>query len=186
MTDRDRVQLLFGPYRPPLFKRGDVAFCHIRDYPVVVTGWSDAPISWPRCLPLDPPRQGRGLLIEDELARAILHESALAVAHWWGASVSTVWHWRKALGVTRKNNQGTYRLVLGAIGATLESRFGEGGPQRPRGRPAVWASWEVALLGALSDREVARRTGRSVEAVGKKRLAMGRPPVTARGRATRG
>jgi hypothetical protein len=186
VPDPDKVKLLFGPYKPPPLKRGDVAFCYIRDYPVVVIGWSDAPIPWPRCLPLDPPRQGRGLLIDDELARASLHESALAVAHGWDVNVSTVWHWRKALGVTRKNNQGTYRLVLGAIGATLESRFGEGGPQRPRGRPAVWASWEVALLGALSDREVARRTGRSVEAVGKKRLALGRPPVTARGRVTRG
>ena len=140
MPDPEKVKLLFGPYQPPPLKRGDVAFCYIRDYPVIVTGWSDAPIPWPRCLPLDPPRQGRGLLIEDELARAILHESALAVAHWWGVSVSTVWHWRKALGVTRKNNQGTYRLVLGAIGATLESRFGEGGPQRRRGRPCAPAS----------------------------------------------
>jgi len=161
VPDPDKVKLLFGPYKPTPLQRGDVAFCYIRDYPVVVIGWSDARIPWPRCQPLDPPRQGRGLLIDDELARAIQHESALAVAHWWGVSVSTVWHWRKALGVTRKNNQGTYRLVLGAIGATLESRFGEGGPQRPRGRPAVWSSWEVALLGALSDHEVARRTGRS-------------------------
>jgi len=186
VPDPDKVKLLFGPYKPTPLQRGDVAFCYIRDYPVVVIGWSDARIPWPRYIPLDPPRQGRGLLIDDELARAILHESALAVAPWWGVSVSTVWHWRKALGVTRKNNQGTHRLVLGAIGATLESRFGEGGPQRPRGRPAVWSSWEVALLGALSDHEVARRTGRSVEAAGKKRLAMGRAPVRARRRAARG
>jgi len=159
-----------------------VAYCYIRDYPVVVIGWSGARITWPVCLPLHPPRHGRGLLIEDELVRAILHESA-AVAYQWGLHQSTVLHWRKALGVTRKNNQGTYRLVLGAIGATLEARFGEGGPLRPRGRPAVWSPWEVALLGALSDREVARRTGPSVEAVGKKRLALGREPVrTRRGR----
>jgi hypothetical protein len=44
----------------------------------------------------------------------------------------------------------------------------------------------VTLLRALADREVARRTGRSVEAVAKKRLALGRTPVTARGRARRG
>ena len=81
LTNAERVKLLFGPYQAPPLKRGDVAFCYIRDYPVVVTGWSDARIPWPRCLPLDPPRRGRGLLIEDELARAILHESALAVAH---------------------------------------------------------------------------------------------------------
>ena len=97
-----------------------------------------------------------------------------------GVSVSTVWHWRKALGVTRKNNQGTHRLVLGANGKTLESPFGVGGPLRPRARTAGWAAWEVALLGAISDREVARRTGRSMEAVGKKRLELSRAPVRAR------
>jgi len=63
-------------------------------------------------------------------------------------SVSTVWHWRKALGVTRTNNEGTHRLILGAIGATLESRFGADRPLRPRGRPAVWAPWEAALRAA--------------------------------------
>ena len=68
MPDPDKVRLLFGPYKPPPLKRGDVAFCYIRDYPVVVIGWSDARIPWPRCQPLDPPRQGRGLLIDDELA----------------------------------------------------------------------------------------------------------------------
>jgi hypothetical protein len=184
MAKLNRYKLLFGPYKPPPFKPGDVAFCYIRDYPVVVIGWSQARIPWPRCLPLRPPRHGRGLLIDDELARAILHESAAAVAHWWGLHQSTVLNWRKALGVNRRNNEGTHRLVLGAIGLTLESRFGPGGSRRPRGRPAVWSSWEVALLGALSDYEVARRTGRSMEAVGKKRLALGRAPV--RGRQRRG
>ena len=186
MPDPEKVKLLFGPYKAPRLKRGDVAFDYVREAPVVVIGWSEARIPWPKCLPLDPPRRGRGLLIDDELARAILHESAIAVAHWWGVNVSTVWHWRKALGVTRTNNEGTHRLVLGAIGATLESRFGESGTLRPRGRAAVWAHWEVALVGALSDREVARRTGRPMEAVGKKRLALGRAPVRARRRAGRG
>ena len=186
MTDRERVQLLFGPSKAPRLKRGDVAFDSVREAPVVFIGWCDARIPWPKRLPLDPPRCGRGLLIDDELARAVLHESAAAVAHWWGVHQTAVVRWRKALGVTRTNNEGTQRLVVGAIGAALESRFGEGGPLRPRGRAAVWAPWEVALLGSLSDREVARRTGRWVEAVGKKRLALGRPPVTARGRVTRG
>ena len=35
MTDRERTKLLFGPYKSPPFKRGDVAFCYVRDYPVV-------------------------------------------------------------------------------------------------------------------------------------------------------
>src|SRR5262245_8730124 len=113
VVDLERVRLLFGPYQAPSLKRGDTAFCFVRDYPVVVIGWSDARIPWPRCLPLYPPRRGRGLLIDDELARAIEHESAMAVAHWCGVDVSTVWHWRKVLGVTWTNNEGTHRLIRG-------------------------------------------------------------------------
>jgi hypothetical protein len=190
VVDLERVQLLFGPYQAPPLKRGDKTFCLVRDYPVVVIGWSDARISWPRCLPVEPPRCGRGLLIDDELARAIRHESAAAVAYWWGVHVSTVLHWRKALGVTRTNNEGTHRLVLGAIAETLKARFGEGlgrsgrrgsSPFAPRGRPAVWTAEEIALLGALSDAEVALRTGRSPSAVLKKRQQLGRPAMTAQG-----
>jgi hypothetical protein len=88
MTTFRRVPLLFGPYRPPKLKRGDRAFCRVRDYPVVVLGMSDAPIPWPRC-------KGTGLLIDDELARAIRNEAAMAVAYWWGVHLSTVLHWRK-------------------------------------------------------------------------------------------
>jgi hypothetical protein len=44
MNDADRIQLLFGPDRAPAAKRGDVAFCSVRDYPVLVIGWSAAPI----------------------------------------------------------------------------------------------------------------------------------------------
>jgi hypothetical protein len=80
----ERVKLLFGPYKPPPIKRGDRAFCLYRDRLVVVTGWSDAPISWPLCRGLDPPG-GRGLLVDDELAHAVRHESALAIRHWWGS-----------------------------------------------------------------------------------------------------
>jgi hypothetical protein len=183
----DCVRLLFGPYKAPRLKRGERAFCLVRDYPVVVLGWSSARIPWPRCRPLDPPRRGTGLLIDDELARAIRHESASAVAYWWGVHLSTVIHWRTALGVTRTNNQGTHRLVLGAISETLKVRFGEtpGGPRSSpfpaRGCPAVWTPEEVALLGALSDAQVAQRTGRSQNAVMKKRSQLGRPPLTADG-----
>jgi hypothetical protein len=171
-------------------KRGDKAFCLVRDYPVVVIGWSNARISWPRCLPLDPPRCGRGLLIDDELARAIRHESAMAVAYWWGVHLSTVIHWRKALGVTRTNNEGTHRLILGNIAQTLEARFGKVhgrsrrrgvSPFPARGHPAVWTPDEVALLGTLSDAEVAQKIGRSQSAVLKKRGRLGRAAVTAQG-----
>src|SRR5262245_32664630 len=186
MVDPDRVRLLFGPYQAPPLKRGDRAFCLVRDYPVRVIGWSDARISWPRCLPLDPPRRGRGLLIEDELARAVRHESAAAVAHWWGVHLSTVLNWRKALGVTRSNNEGSRRLVLGAVQASLDARFGQAGGsgrRRRRGaagtRAGVWTAAELALVGALPDAEVARRLGRTPQAVAKKRAALGRQAVHA-------
>jgi hypothetical protein len=137
----------------------------------VVYGWSSAPIPWPRCVRLEPPQRGRGLLVDEELARAVRHESALAVAHWWGVHLSTVLNWRKALGVTRTNNEGSHRLVLRNIEATLESRFGEDAA-------VVWSPEEIALVGTLPDAEVARRIGRSRAAVSKKREALGRPALT--------
>jgi hypothetical protein len=183
MTDRELTRLLFGPYRTPRLRRGDRAFCLYRDYAVVVVRISDTRIPWPRCRPLDPPRKGLGLLVDDELARAVRHESATAVAYWWGVNRSTVHKWRRALGVTRTNNPGTHRLVLGAIEDTMAVRFtpvGRGTSRRFTtclGRAAVWTPDEVALLGAVPDAEVARRTGRTAAAVGKKRLALGRPPI---------
>ena len=36
-----------------------------------------------------------------------------------------------------------------------------------------WAAWELALLGTVPDREVARRTGRSVAGVRQKRMKLG-------------
>jgi hypothetical protein len=73
---------LFGPYEPPALRQGDRAHCLYRDADVVVTGWSDGRISWPRCRALGH-RGGSGLLVEEELARAIMHESG-ALLYWWG------------------------------------------------------------------------------------------------------
>src|SRR5262249_41617364 len=84
MTDRDRVQLLVGPYKAPPLKRGDRATCLFRDCGVVVTGWTDARVPWPRCRALDSPGGGSGLLVDEELTRAVRHESAAAVMFWWG------------------------------------------------------------------------------------------------------
>src|SRR5262245_35878397 len=110
MTDADRFKLLHGPSRPPPLRRGDRAFCLARDCEVIVTSWTDARIPWPRCRALGTRGGGSGLLVEDELARAIRCESAAAVMHWWGVTVRVVWRWRRALGATRTNNEGTRRL----------------------------------------------------------------------------
>ena len=45
----DPYRLLHGPYTPPRLRRGDRATCLYRDAEVVITSWSDARISWPRC-----------------------------------------------------------------------------------------------------------------------------------------
>ncbi|HKB38356.1 MAG TPA: hypothetical protein VKD72_18075 [Gemmataceae bacterium] len=46
MTDDDRFRLLFGPYRTPVFKYGDDAFCELRG-DVILCGLTDAPIPGP-------------------------------------------------------------------------------------------------------------------------------------------
>jgi hypothetical protein len=114
MRQSDRVKLLHGPYRPPSLRVGDRATCLFRDCDVIVTGWTDARISWPRCRPLHVLRSHPSLLVDDELARAIRSESATALRYWWGASVGVIWRWRKALGVGLLDNPGTHRLIRAA------------------------------------------------------------------------
>jgi hypothetical protein len=140
------------------------------------------------------PRSHPSLLVDDELARAIRHESAAAIRFWWGVSVGVVWRWRKALGVGRMDNEGSARLMRAAAAMGGEA-FGERGwtaQERERlrqvnarlglaknlvlGSPELrWAAWEIALLGTVPDREVARRTGRSVDGVRRKRMKLGIP-----------
>ena len=65
----DRTRLLHGPYHPPRLHVGERTTCLYRDCDVVVTSWTDAPISWPRCLPVG--RKGHpSLLLNEALARA--------------------------------------------------------------------------------------------------------------------
>jgi hypothetical protein len=196
----DRVRLLHGPYRQPRLRKGDRATCLYKDCDVVVTGWTDARISWPRCRPVDVPRSHPSLLVDDELARAVRQESAAAVRHWWGVSVAVVWRWRRALGVTRTNNEGSRRIRAAAEAGAARQR---GVPLPPeaverRRRTARekhlaqylrlgyhgprWTKGDLALLGALTDDEVARRTGRTRDAVRQRREKRGLPNPTARPR----
>ena len=66
----DPHQLLHGPYTPPTLRRGDRATCLYRDGDVVITGWSDGRIPWPRCR-WPETCGGSGLLVDEELARGI-------------------------------------------------------------------------------------------------------------------
>src|ERR1039458_4803858 len=53
-------------------------------------------------------------------------------------------------------------------------------PPKARGRRLSasnsWQEWETTLLGTISDREIARRTGRTEFAVRRKRRRQGIPP----------
>ena len=188
------ARLLFGPYEPPPLQKGDRATCLYRDALVVVTNWSSGRISWPRCRAIGH-RGGSGLLVDEELARAILHQSAAALMYWWGVTCSTVWLWRKALGVEgHGGTEGSRRLLLEAAakgGAGMQARGVTDRERRQRRKRAreldlgrhleaaraerAWPVAHLALLGKLTDAEVAERTGRSENAVRVKRTKLGIP-----------
>jgi hypothetical protein len=198
MDPRDRVALLHGPYQAPALRKGDRATCLYRDGEVVITSWTDAPIPWPRCRSVEHRRSAPGLLVDDELLRAIRTESAAAVMHWWKVSVSVVWCWRRAFGVTKINNGGSNRLVRAAAekgAGAMQARDFTSAEREAKRRLAIdndlqrhlraavheatWTVEEVALLGQLPDAEVARRTGRTTEAVRQKRERLGLSNPTA-------
>src|SRR5258707_5870441 len=118
-TIPDKCRLLHGPYRPPRLNVGDRTDCLMRGT-VVVTSWSDARISWPRCLPVQS-KSHPSLLLDDELARAVRTESAAAVCFWWGVSHGVVERWRKLFDVDRVNNAGTHRLMQANAQAGAEA-----------------------------------------------------------------
>src|SRR5262245_16556405 len=191
MRHADRVQLLHGPYTPPPLRKGDRATCLFRDGTVVITSWSDARISWPRCRLLDTHGGGSGLLVEEELARAVRSESSLAIQHWWGVNPETVWRWRKALGVEgRAGTDGSQRLIQAAADAGAIKLRGKKRPPdqverqrqtrralglRPTGRwkGREWAKEQLQLLGKVPDAELAERFGQTVNAVRPKRERLG-------------
>jgi hypothetical protein len=183
-TDPDKVNLLHGPYQTPRLRRGDRTTCLYRDKDVIVTGLSAGHIPWPLCKPIG--RAHPGLLVEEELARAIRCESSLAVQHWWGASPRVVWCWRQALGVLR-HNEGSLRLC--GMNGEAAAAVLRGVPLPPeaverRRRTTVemnlaqylqpcpcpngsrpWPDDELALLGTMTDHALSLQLSRSVNAV---------------------
>jgi hypothetical protein len=194
MTKQDRCRLLSGPYTPPAARVGDRATCLFRDCDVVITSWSDGRISWPRFRPLETNGGGTSLLVNEELARAIRHESALAVRYWWGVDGSTVWRWRKAFGVGRADSEGSRRLIQAAADAGAKAiqrhewTAAEREQRRQRSKALnlarslkpgyhgrVWSAEELALLGSAPDEEIAARIGRTSGAVRQARTSCGIP-----------
>jgi hypothetical protein len=206
MIDRGRIDLLFGPYKAPRLRPGDRATCLLRDCAVVITSITDAPIPWPRCRALGSGHGGgSGLWLGGDLEEAVRRESAAAVRYWWGLSVSTVWKMRKALGVTRTNNEGTQRLVWHAAVRGAEAVKARAWTERERAarrrlnaelnlarnlRPGYhgprWTKAERDLLGRLPDEAVAARTGRTANGVRVMRTRLGIPTVRDRRRRAAG
>jgi hypothetical protein len=194
MNARDRVKLLFGPYKPPALRKGDRTSCLYRDQDVRIIGWTDARIPWPLCRALSARGGGHGLLVDDELARAVRQESAAAIRYWWGVGVHTVWSWRKAFGVGRMDSPGSRRLILPACELGTEQVRGVRlAPEQVEQRRQValannlsqyllqataerddrWTEEQLALLGTMPDEEVAAQIGRTACAVGVKRRLLG-------------
>jgi hypothetical protein len=65
--------------RGPALKRGERTRCLYRDCDVVITSRTDARIPWRRCRAIGT-RGGSGLLVDEELLRAIRTQSAEAIS----------------------------------------------------------------------------------------------------------
>lgn len=123
--DQSKPVLMAGPYIPPRARVGDWLDDEI-DGKLVVGGWTDAPLPWPR-----RKKTGRhALIFTAELVRAVRVESVEAICHWWGVGPTKVWMWRQALGVGRLTD-GT-RLLL-------QERTGVPEDAAARGRSAAAA-----------------------------------------------
>lgn len=195
---RPLPQLLAGPYRPPPLKRGNRAFCLYRNCDVVVTGWSAARIAWPRCRSLEQ-CGGSGLLIDDELRRAILTESAEALKFRFGVGTNAAWRWRRAFGVTQFGTPGSKALHNAASQRGADATRGKPLSKAQRAKmckaaakrsdlPRLldlahakrwegkgWTAEQTALLGTMPDAEVAALTGRTTDAVRIRRTRLGIP-----------
>ena len=151
---------------------------------------------------MERPLGGSGLLVDEELARAVMNESEAAVCYWWIASKNSVRLWRRSLGVDRKNNAGTHRLITASAmrGAAAMHERGltpaetaERGERarrlnlaqnlrRHRAENPAWSPVDLALLGTMPDDEVARLTGKTHNAVRIRREKLGIPNPTDRRR----
>jgi transposase-like protein len=137
---------------------------------------------------------GSGLLVNEELVRAIQTESAAALAYWFGVSAPVVWRWRQAFGVsgtaTTPGSAKAHREVCKAAAAVNKTQertdeeldpLAEAARRRNQARylrlrwtsaNGGWTKKELALLGTDDDEAVAKKLGRTVTAVRGKRLRL--------------
>jgi hypothetical protein len=133
------------------------------------------------------------LLVDEQLARAVRSESVAAICHWWGVGRSLVHRWRRAMGVSRTNNPGTLRLIRANVELIAASRRGKEWTDEERDRRRQRAiesesalpcsEEELALLSTMPDESLAKRIGKSRDAIMAQRR---RQKIAATGRATAG
>jgi hypothetical protein len=121
-------------------------------------------------------------------------ESALALQHWFGIKSECVTRWRRILGVP-KWNPGSVRLrraLNQEFGARCKGKkqpaelverqrqIARAQGRRPPGRwdGKGWTADQFALLGTIPDEDLARKTGRTTEAVRHRRTELGIPKST--------
>ena len=107
LKDQERYRLLYGPYEPPLVKRGFLVDAVRGKVPF--GRFSNALIPWPKAK-----RQGKGgsggFILCGDLLRALECESAPAISYHWGVCRATVGNWRRALELEGRT-AGAQRLV---------------------------------------------------------------------------
>jgi len=65
---------------------GDRVLCLYRDAEVVIYDWSLPPIPWPLCYHADSRGMSKGLLVDEELARAVRQNQAWHFGDWCNSS----------------------------------------------------------------------------------------------------
>lgn len=104
MQDKTRFKLHFGPYRTPKFRHGAKVYDEARSE-ITIVGLSNGRIPWP----IGKFGRAKTLIVYKDLEKAVMRESAQAVAHWWGVTGQTISKWRRVLGAPRMT-EGELRL----------------------------------------------------------------------------
>jgi hypothetical protein len=192
-------RLLFS-YSTPSVEVGQFVQCTIRGE-VEVVKLSAGSIQWP--IGRYPPKgRARFLIVMGDLIEAVRRESEEAVCHYWGVGRNTVWTWRKALRVSRTDNEGTRRLMHAAArkGAdAIKKREWSEQEREQRRRQTIargrnanitpgynlgpwWTPEQLALLGTVPDEDLAKQLGRTTDAVRCQRTRRGIPSAKDRRR----
>jgi hypothetical protein len=113
--------LLFGPYKAPQVKYGQIVEDEIRGE-VMVCGFTAGKIQWP-IGKRGARTRARFLILTGDLIKAVKKEAPIALCFWWGVTSGTVTKWRKALGV-ELSNPGTHvlRQAIGHDPRVVEGR----------------------------------------------------------------